>query len=104
MGASGRKGLSSSQSKSLPFFLLVWPWVPLVKVLRVPQSLPYMNQHSETSVVFQIWVNPAMSSPSKLWFLRNRITELINSKRNVEESTMRWNLGRSNTDVFGKRK
>lgn len=104
MGASGRKGLSSSQSQSLPFFLLVWPWVPLVKVLRVPQSLSYKNQHSETSVVFQIWVNTAMSSPSKLWFLRNRITELINSKRNVEESTMRWNLGRSNTGAFGKRK
>ena len=43
-----------------------------------------------------------MSSPSKLWFLRNRITELTNLKTDEEDSTMGWNLGRSKTDVSWK--
>ena len=43
-----------------------------------------------------------MSSPSKLWFLRNRITELTNFKIDEEDSTMGWNLGRSKTDVSWK--
>ena len=43
-----------------------------------------------------------MSSPSKLWFLRNRITELTNFKIDEEDSTMGWNLGRSKTDISWK--
>lgn len=41
------------------FCLPVWLWILEVRVLSTPWHLTYMNQQSEMSVFFLIWVDPA---------------------------------------------